>query len=336
MRACMLVILLFVLTGLILSPASAVSYKSTVIGGLPGYAVTEATGINNRGQVVGYCRDSYATTFEAFIWDAENGLRSLGYACAASINNDGEVVGDVPPGYNETLWRWDSDHGFTYLNETGFVTDINDAGVITGRAQQGACIWDKDNVIEYLAEPTNLWARCINNNGVIAGNSFSSSYPVVWTTNTEVTSLPGLFGDNEYIVQAINDHDIIVGYTGRWLSYNHGVYWKKSSDGIYNIFDLGFSKSIFDINNNDQMVGRCRTSKYGAVACVWDNIDGNYTMTQLCDYPSCADVINDNGWIVGSSDMGLVLWQPVPEPGSIISLLLGLGGFAGIMRRRVG
>ena len=66
-------------------------------------------------------------------------------------------------------------------------------------------------------------------------------------------------------------------------------------------------------------------------------------MTDLGGLPggefSCARSINNNGWIVGESydasgNDHAVLWEPVPEPGSILALLFGISGMGGIMRRR--
>jgi hypothetical protein len=44
--------------------------------------------------------------------------------------------------------------------------------------------------------------------------------------------------------------------------------------------------------------------------------------------------INDAGQIVGESDHHATLWEPVPEPSSILALAAGLAGAGGLALRR--
>jgi hypothetical protein len=49
--------------------------------------------------------------------------------------------------------------------------------------------------------------------------------------------------------------------------------------------------------------------------------------------------INDNGWITGSMSDGSrergVIWQPVPEPASVVALGMGLAGVFCSRKRRI-
>ena len=107
----------------------------------PGASLTEAIGINDDGQVVGYYRDS-SGKFHGFFWDA--GLfRTIDVpfpeatgTVANGMNNVGQIVGF----YDDNMGRG---HGFLYDrgNFTSFdfpgsrltsLTDINDDGQIVG------------------------------------------------------------------------------------------------------------------------------------------------------------------------------------------------------------
>jgi probable HAF family extracellular repeat protein len=83
--------------------AQAAGYTLTLLGDLPGGPNrSEAHGLNDAGQVVGYSDD--ATGRQAFLWDAVGGMQGLGdlpggnvASYAYDINNVEQVVGQVLP-----------------------------------------------------------------------------------------------------------------------------------------------------------------------------------------------------------------------------------------------
>jgi probable HAF family extracellular repeat protein len=94
-----------------------------------------------------------------------------------------------------------------------------------------------------------------------------------------------------------------------------------------------------DTNDAGQVVGYYRDAYGGVnVAFVWQ--DGVMTVLPgLSDLDTFAYGINQNGWIVGQSYTAdgyghAVVWQPVPELGSLSTLLCALFGFAAPSLRR--
>src|SRR5437868_3416242 len=84
--------------------ASAQNYTIVDLGTLPGFAQSSATGINDRGQIVGYSYTPSDTfpyeSSHAVLWDGGR-IADLGilpgarydFSSAAGINNRGQIVG---------------------------------------------------------------------------------------------------------------------------------------------------------------------------------------------------------------------------------------------------
>ncbi len=193
-------------------------YTVTRLGELPGTETSEAADINNRGQVVGYAQvDGEAV---AVTWDSDGNPALLPtptgatFAEATGINNKGEIVGSAQVGDSSVALLWTPVRGgdgysVTVLDGlTGTranANDINDAGVIVGRAnlasgQERAVVWTPvpggGYVITELCPlpkqtPAHTFseANAINNQGQVAGRSIGGSSqgdqvqrPVLWAT----------------------------------------------------------------------------------------------------------------------------------------------------------
>src|ERR1017187_8441589 len=85
---------------------AAAMYAVTDLGTMPGYSSSIATGINNRGQIVGYCNtgNNWDSTSQAFLYYSFGYMQGLGSlpgltsSFATGINDNGFVVGYC---YNE-------------------------------------------------------------------------------------------------------------------------------------------------------------------------------------------------------------------------------------------
>ena len=99
------------------------------LGTLPGGTTSEASGINTKGQIVGW---SYTTSGyqHAFLYSGGK-MTDLGtlpgglYSFATGINDNGQIVG-----YSDT----DSGEEHAFLYSGGMMTDL---GTLDGRSQQG-------------------------------------------------------------------------------------------------------------------------------------------------------------------------------------------------------
>ncbi|MDO8683100.1 MAG: PEP-CTERM sorting domain-containing protein, partial [Armatimonadota bacterium] len=125
----------------------------------------------------------------------------------------------------------------------------------------------------------------------------------------------------------------IIGRTVDSLGFLHYVLWNAD----LSIVDFGIEGFIpYAINNAGQIVGQTADKK----AALRDT-DGSLTVLPGLDAlaQSQALGINDAGWIVGYSfdasyNSHAVLWQPVPEPSSLLTLAGGLAGLGGFALRR--
>ncbi|MBT8224731.1 MAG: hypothetical protein HKP61_02815 [Dactylosporangium sp.] len=142
------------------------------------------TGMNNRGQVVGYGLTP-AGEWHAFVWSEATGMRDiapdLGWARAYDINDRGQIVGQCGD------------------------------EVTTAKA----CLWEPDGTLRIVAgrPDDNAIARAINNRGVVVGSYGDADRhdrAFAWSAGV-LTPLTGA-DDHSAIATDVNDAGTIVGH----------------------------------------------------------------------------------------------------------------------------
>ncbi|MBI2815384.1 MAG: HAF repeat-containing protein [Acidobacteria bacterium] len=261
--------------------------------GTLGADTSQAYDINDHGQVAGWSGS------RAFIWDAVNGMVDLGISNIAppffGINNSGQVVGagEAPSGAKSPfLWQNGS---------TTFLGNLN-----------GICCNE---------------ARAINESGQIVGDGF------IWQNG--VMSALGINSAFD-----INNAGQAVGYQ-KVSGKSHAVLW----NGFGNILDLGTlggaESNAYGINGTGQVVGYATIPTGEIHAFLWDAQIGLTDVNPSGWRNTYAQSINDTGQIVGwgtnpNGEEGAFLLtpvQPVPEPGMLVLLVSGLVGVGSFIRK---
>jgi probable HAF family extracellular repeat protein len=319
--------------------SAAVQYTVVDLGVLPGSDISEAYGINNRGEVVG------RTNYSAFLW--RNGLlTNLGPGAAYGINDAGQVVGETSGITHGFLWENGNktllDEPSGYRDTYGSARSINNRGVIAGQIttwfpsprQDRAYVWDHGASIDVgiLSGARHSFGRDINDLGQVVGFGYpaSSTGPqgFLWQNSTMLW-LP------LYMAYAINEDGVIAGVAG-----GNAALWHDGATRNLTLPARRVHSVAYDINDLGMAVGEANNNPGEGYALLW--IDGTgYDLNTLIPADSrwllrSATAINDAGQIVGygrpgatpSNPIGIgsdhaFLLTPVPEP-TLLWLFTGL------------
>jgi probable HAF family extracellular repeat protein len=294
------------------------------LGSLPGGEVSEARGVNDIGQIVGF--SSTATGDRAFLWTSTGGMQDLGdlpggasFSRAYDINNNGQVVGESGAATGTRAFLWTSGGG------------LEDLGDLPGGSDQSSAI-------------------AINEDGQVAGTSSGINFgrAVVWTRDGGMQDLgaPPRLGST--YANGINASGDVVG-SGHFPNQLHALLW-TSSGGIQELGEFfgGFTyRAANDINDIGQVVGG--TSSDGlerSGAFVWTSSNGLEVLSDLLDSSGAgwrlttATAINNGGQIVGvgenpSGASHAFLLTPIPEPGTWgVAAVALVVGWSYVTRRR--
>jgi uncharacterized membrane protein len=144
-----------------------------------------ATGINDMGQVVGYCER--AETAPAFIWTAESGLAELPTPDGtpnwvirpAAINNHGAIAGWLRPSGNfDGRGFVYQDGTYTLFDSATTAWDLDDDNQAVGGNLSEAILWDGTGAHVLPSFDSSSGAFGIDR-GIIAG--FVGSHAAAWT-----------------------------------------------------------------------------------------------------------------------------------------------------------
>lgn len=259
-------------------------------GGSGGYTIADlsnkfvATGINNRGQIVG---EGNGAAGGPVLW--QNGQAvdvntllpsSSGWQLqsSAGINDNGDIVG-----YG-TL-NGDPLHGYLLKKGAGgsyTITDLSNKFVATG----------------------------VNNEDqIVGGGNGATGGPILWQNGQAVdlnTLLPSNSGWQLQSAAGINNRGEIVGYGTLNGQVKHAYRLLKNPNGGYTTADLGGQFVATGINDQDQIVGGGNGASGGPV--LWQNqglIDVNSLLPAGSGWLlQSASGIDNSGDIVGYGTLG--------------------------------
>jgi probable HAF family extracellular repeat protein len=314
------------------------------IGGLPGSNESQAYGINDRGQAVGYSDVGgldYPTEWRHGSVIDLGRLSDSAESIAFSINDAGQAVGFSTGNsirYQEaTEWNHGSVIGLGVLPVPGFnssvASAINNAGQVVGQSSCRSVVcsgpiglateWSSGKIIDLggLSPPSptdflqSSVANSINDVGQVVGASTIGVLNVGFTeiatewSDGKVINLGGLAGSNESQAYGINDRGQAVGFSVVG-GVEYATEWSNGS-----VIDLGPGVAEA-INDAGQVVGLNGLGSNVGFATEW-------SFGSVINLgPGEANGINDLGQIVGVSSGPF----PVPELSTWAMLLLGFAG----------
>ena len=191
----------------------------------PGYA----TGVNDKGAVVGWMGAGDVDQYDAFVYHISkrpsgNYLVNLGLGLPYDINESGLVVGmacDGSTGFWPCMWVGTTRSSLSIYGRDGRALAVNDLGQIVGYEDDLPFLWHSGTVtyLPTLGDDGQPWD--INNQGTIVGTSEGRA--CLWEGGVIYDLNDLVIGGQHwtlYGAQGINEEGQIVGY-GQNSLYNY-------------------------------------------------------------------------------------------------------------------
>jgi probable HAF family extracellular repeat protein len=267
------------------SGSHAVFWDGTVATVLPlpdGYMSATATGINNRGEVVGYCSDAFGFT-HAFVWSRATGVRDLGPGAAFGIDDRGNVVGASSWYGGPQIWSAEgSIVDLALPGLEGRAYGVNQRGQVIGYRQVApgdnlhGFVWDMSGAATDLGFVG--WAFAVNDRAHVFGRSEMQTEhgfypePGLWTQATAPALVPlGTPPRGDNWRGAINNMDWIASVwttdDGRERMHGFVAFADRTildlSDHVTTSI-ADFDTWVADVNELGQVVGTVRDPFTGA------------------------------------------------------------------------
>jgi probable HAF family extracellular repeat protein len=251
---------------------AASTFRTTDLGTLGG-DWSQATALNDSGQVVGWGARA-AGQPHAFSWTSAGGMVDLGTlggatSFAAAVNSHGVVVGYADTANGAT-------HAFSWTSAGGMV----DLGALGG---------------------TSSAATAINNDGVIVGHADVASgsfHAFRWTPGDPAMTDLGTLGGDYSAASDVNDTGQVVGYAADGSGLLHAASW-PARGAIVNVEPARYSAAVA-VNSAGQVVGFEYSPDFSYThAFSWASATGLTDIGSLGGKSSGALAVNDAGEVVG-------------------------------------
>jgi len=282
-----------------------------------GYAGVKPWAINSYGYVAGQVYVE-GTTSRAFFWDGV--LHELGPGIAYDVNDQGTVAA------GDRIWSG----GITTSTDNYTALTISNSGLVAGISNAEAAVIGPEGQVRSLGTLGGAWSTvaAVNDGGAIVGSSPVQSpvfpdlvHAFIWADEVlqDLGTIGGASAAND-----INNAGTVVGTSRRdSMSPTWAVRWL----GIGQVEPLWVGVATA-INDKGWVVGQ----KDGRYPVIW--ADGQLLSLPLGMFHDGAAMdINASGVVVGFAGSHAVIWEPVPEPGSLAVLLAGVG-WGGVLALR--
>lgn len=322
-----------------------VETRHLLVTALPGGL--QVSTFNNAGQVVGFAFENDGPGYAAITGPNGVGLTRIdlprgviGGSSATGINNAGQVIGYLGGDPTRFFVTGPNGIGVTMLpalnNKVG---ELSDTGQIFGHdlrtAQSFVANLDGSNLrtlpgfggeYSYITD--------INSSGQIVGGALTPSSNfhafVTGPRGEGMTDLGTLGGSDSHAAGLTDDGQVF----GHFLTASGPRIFRTDPHGT-KLIDLGtfggVSAYAIDVNEKGQILGYVHYADDSShVFVTGEHGVGMTDLTETMQVRDGVRGINDAGQILTSA----FLLTPVPEPATIVEMLIGLTAVAGIRRRR--
>jgi len=225
----------------------------------PGASMTQLTGINNSGQIAGYCDQAVGVLYSGGVFTPIIDPASPGYTRPMAIDDNGQIVGTANSGDSGFLYSGGIFSQLAYPGATDTEANgINDSGEIVGLyivlPNEHGFLYS-GGIFTTIDYPGAIWTQLwgVNNVGEVVGTYWSNGQHGFLYTGGTFTSID-YPGDSSIQPTGINDSGEIVG-TYTLINGGGTTYSFSLSGGVYTTIDEPAGAVANGVNDSGDIVG---------------------------------------------------------------------------------